>query len=48
MTIGDHPKYLALGFLKNQKLIKENEKISGIDYDEETRAVVVSFAIFAF
>ena len=41
MTIGDHPKYLALGFLKNQKLIKENEKISGIDYDEETRAVVV-------
>ena len=27
MTIGDHPKYLALGFLKNQKLIKENEKI---------------------
>ena len=41
MTIGDHPKYLALGFLKNQKLIKENEKISGIDYDEETRTVVV-------
>ena len=41
MTIGDHPKYLALGFLKNQKLIKENEKITGIDFDDETRTVVV-------
>ena len=41
MTIGDHPKYLALGFLKNQKLIKEDEKIAGIDFDDETRTVVV-------
>ncbi len=41
MTIGDHPKYLALGFLKNQKLIKDNENITGIDYDDETRTVIV-------
>ena len=41
MTIGDHPKYLALGFLRNQKLIKEGEKITGIDFDDETRTVVV-------
>ena len=41
MTIGDHPKYLALGFLKNQKLIKEDDKITGIDFDDETRTVVV-------
>ena len=41
MTIGDHPKYLALGFLKNQKLIKEDEKITEIDFDDETRTVVV-------
>ena len=41
MTIGDHPKYLALGFLKNQKLIKEDEKITRIDFDDETRTVVV-------
>ena len=41
MTIGDHPKYLALGFLKNQKLIKEDEKVIGIDFDDETRTVVV-------
>ena len=41
MTIGDHPKYLALGFLKNQKLIKEDEKITGIDFDDETRTVIV-------
>ena len=41
MTIGDHPKYLALGFLKNQKLIKEDETITGIDFDDETRTVVV-------
>ena len=41
MTIGDHPKYLALGFLKNQKLIKEDEKVVGIDFDDETRTVVV-------
>ncbi len=41
MTIGDYPEYLALGFLKNQNMIKEDDIISSIDFDEETESVIV-------
>ncbi|SEW39081.1 FdhD protein [Cognatiyoonia koreensis] len=41
MTIGDYPAYLALGFLKNQGMLADNETITGIDYDEELETVVV-------
>ena len=41
MTIGDYPKYLALGFLKNQGMLTDNENILGIDYDDELQTVVV-------
>ena len=27
MSIGDHPKYLSIGYLLNQNMIKSNEKI---------------------
>ena len=41
MTIGDYPAYLALGFLRNQGMLRPDEEITGIDYDEELETVVV-------
>lgn len=41
MTIGDYPEYLALGFLRNQGMLRKNEKIKGVDYDAELEVVVV-------
>ncbi len=37
MTIGDHPDYLAVGYLLNQNMLRADDRITGIDYDEETR-----------
>lgn len=45
MTIGDYPEYLALGFLRNQGMLAEDENITGVDFDEETETVVVRTAI---
>ncbi len=41
MTIGDYPEYLALGFLRNQGMLREDEAILRVDYDEELETVVV-------
>ena len=41
MTICDYPKYLAIGYLLNQNMLKKNDKITGVDYDEEISTVVV-------
>jgi len=41
MTIGDYPEYLALGFLRNQGMLREDEVIQRVDYDEELETVVV-------
>ena len=41
MTIGDYPQYLALGFLKNQRMLSDGETVLGIDYDDELKTVVV-------
>src|SRR5262245_26121616 len=41
MTIGDHPDYLAVGYLLNQNMLRGDDRITGIDYDEELEAVVV-------
>ena len=41
MTIGDHPEYLALGFLLNQGMLKETDTVTGIDFDEELEVAVV-------
>lgn len=41
MTIGDHPHLLALGYLLNQNMLKSDDEVSGIDYDEELEVVVV-------
>ncbi|WP_138436863.1 formate dehydrogenase accessory sulfurtransferase FdhD [Marinobacter shengliensis] len=44
MTIGDHPEYLALGFLLNQGMLKETDQVTGIDFDEELEVAVVRTA----
>ncbi len=44
MTIGDHPEYLALGFLLNQGMLKSSDQVTGIDFDEELEVVVVRTA----
>lgn len=41
MTIGDYPEYLALGFLRNQRMLLPDDDITGVDYDEELETVVV-------
>jgi FdhD protein len=41
MTIGDYPEYLALGFLRNQGMLRDADVINGVDYDEELETVVV-------
>jgi FdhD protein len=41
MTIGDHPGYLAVGYLLNQNMLRADDEITGIDYDEELETVVV-------
>lgn len=41
MTIGDHPDLLAIGYLINQNMLKPDDPISGIDYDDELGVVIV-------
>jgi len=41
MTINDHPEYLALGYLLNQNMLKPDDVVTAIDYDEELSVVVV-------
>ncbi len=44
MTIGDYPEYLALGFLRNQRMLRDGEQITRVDFDEELETVVVRTA----
>jgi FdhD protein len=41
MTIGDYPEYLAIGFLLNQNMLRSDDRITGVDYDEDLSVVVV-------
>lgn len=41
MTIGDHPDWLAIGYLANQGMIEKGDEINGIDYDDDLGVVVV-------
>ena len=44
MTIGDHPDCLAVGYLLNQNMLKPEDKIEGIEHDEELGVVVIRTA----
>ncbi|SHL43051.1 FdhD protein [Roseovarius litoreus] len=41
MTIGDYPEYLALGFLRNQGMLRADETVHRVEYDEDLDTVVV-------
>jgi FdhD protein len=41
MTIGDHPDYLAVGYLLNQNMLRPDDRVVAIDYDDEIDTVVV-------
>ncbi len=41
MTIGDHPEYLALGFLLNQNMLRTDDEVTEIDTDDDLGVVVV-------
>ncbi|MBG6205543.1 FdhD protein [Labrenzia sp. EL_126] len=41
MTIGDHPDLLAVGYLKNQNMLAEDDVITGIDHDDDIDVVIV-------
>jgi FdhD protein len=41
MTVGDFPNYLAVGYLLNQNMLRAEDRITAIDYDEELETVVV-------
>lgn len=41
MTIGDHPDLLAVGYLLNQNMLKADDEITGIDYDDDIQTIVV-------
>ncbi|HUF46043.1 MAG TPA: formate dehydrogenase accessory sulfurtransferase FdhD [Aestuariivirgaceae bacterium] len=44
MTIGDHPDWLAVGYLVNQGMLKPDDEITAIDHDEDLSVVVVRTA----
>ena len=41
MTINDHPEYLALGYLLNQAMLRPDDTVTGVDYDDDLSVVVV-------
>jgi len=41
MTLGDMPDLLAIGYLLNQNMLKKNDLISDVTYDEELQVVIV-------
>ena len=41
MTLGDMPNLLAVGYLLNQNMLKKDDVISEIDYDEDLQVVIV-------
>src|SRR4029077_7126369 len=41
MTSNDPPEYLALGYLLNQNMLKVDDVVTAVDYDEELSIVVV-------
>ncbi|WP_245596971.1 formate dehydrogenase accessory sulfurtransferase FdhD [Leisingera aquimarina] len=45
MTIGDYPEYLALGFLRNQRMLQDGDEVTRVEYDEDLETVVVRTAV---
>jgi FdhD protein len=41
MTIGDHPELLAIGYLLNQGMLRDDDEITGIDHADDIGTIVV-------
>jgi FdhD protein len=41
MTINDYPEYLALGYLLNQNMLKADDVVTEVEYDDDLSVVVV-------
>ena len=41
MSIPDYPRYLAVGYLLNQNMLKQNDIIRSIDYDKDINVIVI-------
>ena len=41
MSIGDHPKYLAIGYLLNQNMLNKSDEIKKVEVDKELSVVIV-------
>lgn len=41
MTIGDHPDLLAIGFLRNQGMLRPEDRVTGVDLDADLGVAVV-------
>ena len=41
MTIGNYPRWLALGYLRNQSMLHEDDVITSVDVDDDVNVVVV-------
>ncbi len=41
MTIADYPDYLAIGYLLNQNMLRPDDRVIAVDYDEDIETVVV-------
>jgi FdhD protein len=41
MTIGDHPEHLAVGFLLNQNMLRPDDVVTEVEYDDDLEVVVV-------
>jgi FdhD protein len=41
MTIGDYPEYLAVGFLRNQGMLRDDDVVTQVEYDDDLEVVVV-------
>jgi FdhD protein len=41
MTINDHPEYLGIGYLLNQNMLRPDDVVTKIEYDDDLQVVVV-------
>ncbi|MGH7091929.1 MAG: formate dehydrogenase accessory sulfurtransferase FdhD, partial [Stellaceae bacterium] len=41
MTIGDRPEWLGVGYLLNQNMLRPDDRIIAVDYDDDIETVVV-------
>ena len=41
MSVGNHPEYLAIGYLINQNMLKNKDEIRKIEYEKDIQTIIV-------